>query len=80
MITLEQPPPSFTIEQREYLARMFRNIDNVLRRNPVLQPSEKIGTNDKPGMLMWFTSPIPSEGITQAGLWFRDKTNWKLIT
>lgn len=74
MIYLEEPPNSFTTEQREYLSRMFAQIADLQRVSniPVVGVLPDKVRN---GRIYYFTQIIGAT-ITSVGFWGYENGAW----
>lgn len=76
-LSAEQPHESFTEGQKEWLTRLFRQIDIELNKHDVLQ--RRTDLLDKPliGKLYYFDNAAPSEPtITGEGYWGYTSAGW----
>lgn len=77
---IEQPPDILPIEVRDYLLRMFKNIEIDIKADK--QMSQNTRYNDslyKPGMLRYFPNAVAGSPITSGGLWWYDGSWTKIV-
>jgi len=76
----EQPPESFDEEQREWLARLFRQIDIELNKHEIVRRRTDFDEAPQIGKIYYFDNAPPSEPlITGEGLWLFKSTGWVQI-
>ena len=79
-LSAEQPHESFNDDQKEWLTRLFRQIDIELNKSDQL--TRRTDFNDKPkiGKLYYFDNAAPSEPlITGEGYWGYTSAGWVQI-
>ncbi len=79
-LSAEQPPESFTIDQKEWLARLFRQLDIELGKTDII--TRRTDFTDKPeiGKIYYFDNASATEPlITGEGYWGYKSTGWVLL-
>lgn len=77
LIPTDQPPASFTKEQREWLNRMFKQARLSDQNSDILVPLTKVPDNPITNKLYWFANPIPASNIAYEGVYiYKSDGRW----
>ncbi len=79
-LTSEQPPDSLSDDVKEYLTRIYTQINIELSNTSALQRRTDFTTRPVIGKIYYFDNAPPSEPlITAEGLWLYKSTGWVQI-
>ncbi len=79
-LTSEQPPDSLPEEVREYLTRIYTQIDIELSKTAALQVRTDFTGRPVVGKTYYFSNAAPSEPlITGEGFWGYTSAGWVLL-
>lgn len=77
---IEQPPDSLPQDVKDYLVRMFKNVEIEMRVDKQMYQNTKYAdTLYKPGMLRYFPNSVSGSPITSGGLWWYDGSWTKIV-
>lgn len=76
MIPLEQPPYSTDENLKEYLSRMFNNVNISLQQSHIIPRQNTLPARPEVGGIYYFNAAIPSTSITAEGYWGYKSTGW----
>lgn len=77
---IEQPPESLSQDVKDYLLRMFKNVEIEIKADKQMYQNTKYSdTLYKPGMLRYFPNAVSGSPITSGGLWWYDGSWTKIV-
>jgi hypothetical protein len=77
---IEQPPDSVPEELKDYLLRMFNNIESEIKADKQMYKNTKYSaTLYKPGMLRYFPDAVAGSPISSGGLWWYNGSWTKIV-